>query len=81
MEEGRSAFTSVTGKATGKGPLGRPRCSLEDSIKMDAKEIVVSTRNWVDSAQNGNCWRGLVIAINFQVPLAIELVNIFGLLT
>ena len=37
MEEGRSAFKILTGKPTGKRPLGRPRFKLEDNIKMDLK--------------------------------------------
>ena len=35
MEEGRSAFKILTGAPTGKGPLGRPRCRREGSIRMD----------------------------------------------
>ena len=31
MEEGRSAFRILTGKPTGKRPLGRPRCRWEDN--------------------------------------------------
>ena len=32
MEEGRSAFKILTGKPTGKRPLGRPRRRWEDNI-------------------------------------------------
>ena len=32
MEEGRSAFKVLTGKLTGKRPLGRPRLRWEDNI-------------------------------------------------
>ena len=39
MEEGRSAFNILTGKPTGKRPLGRPRRRWEDNIRMDLKEI------------------------------------------
>ena len=35
MEEGRSAFKILTGKPTGKRPLGRPRRRWEDNIRMD----------------------------------------------
>ena len=42
----------MTGKSTGKGPLGRPRRRWEDNIRMDHKEIGIKTRNWVDSAQD-----------------------------
>ena len=34
MEKGRSAFKILTGKSTGKRPLGRPRSRCEDKIKM-----------------------------------------------
>ena len=33
--EGRSAFNILTGKPTGKGPLGKPRRRCEDNIRMD----------------------------------------------
>ena len=39
MEEGRSAFKILTGKHTGKRPLGRSRRRWEDNIRMDLKEI------------------------------------------
>ena len=39
MEEGRSVFKILTGKPTGKIPLGRPRLRWEDNIRMDLKEI------------------------------------------
>ena len=35
MEKGRSAFKILTGKPTGKRPLGRPRRRWEDNIRMD----------------------------------------------
>ena len=37
MEEGRSAFKILTGKPTGKRPLGRPRRRWEDNIRMALK--------------------------------------------
>ena len=39
MEEARSAFKILTGKPTGKRPLGRPRRRWEDNIKMDLEEM------------------------------------------
>ena len=66
MEEGRSAFKILTGKPTGKRPLGRPRRRLEDCIRMDLEEI--NAGNWVDSAQDRNYWRSLVnAALNLRV--------------
>ena len=52
MEEGRSAFKILTGKPTGKRPLGRPRRRWEDNIRMDLEEIGINAGNWVDSAQD-----------------------------
>ena len=69
MEEGRRAFKILTGKPTGKRPLGRPRRRWEDNIRMDLEEIDISAGNWVDSAQDGNYWRVLVnAALNLRVP-------------
>ena len=47
MEEGRSAFKILTGTPAGKRPLARPMRRWEDTIRMDLKEIGISTRNWV----------------------------------
>ena len=48
MEEGRSTFKILTGKPTGKGPLGRPRRRWEDNIRMDFEEIGINVGNLVD---------------------------------
>ena len=40
MEEGRSAFKILTGKLTGKKPLGRPRYRWEDNIRMEVLKYV-----------------------------------------
>ena len=69
MEEARSAFKMLTGKSTGKRPLGRPRCTWEDNIRMDLEEIGINAGNWVDSAQDTNYCRALVNAVfNLRVP-------------
>ena len=60
MEEGRSA--------SGKRPLGRPRRTWEDNIRMNLEEIDINAGNWVDSAQDMNYWRALVnAALNLRV--------------
>ena len=41
MEEGRSALKTLTGKPTGKRPLGRPRHKWEDDIIMDLEDIYI----------------------------------------
>ena len=69
MEKGRSAFKILTGKPTGKRPLGRPRRRWEDNIIMDLEKIGINAGNWVDSAQDRKYWRALVnAALNLRVP-------------
>ena len=66
MEEGRSAFKILTGKPTGKRPLGRPRRRCEDNIRMDLEEIGMNAGNWVDSDHDR---KALVNAVlNLWVP-------------
>ena len=68
MEEGSSVLKILTGKRTGKRPLGRPRRSWEDSIRMDLEERGINVGNWVDSAQDKDYWRALVnAALNLRV--------------
>ena len=45
MEDGKRAFKIVTGKCTGKIPLGRPRRRWEDDIRMDLEEIGINATN------------------------------------
>ena len=54
MEEDRTAFKTLTCTPTGKRPLGRPRQRWKANIRMDFKEMGVNTRNWFDSAQDGD---------------------------
>ena len=40
MKEGRSAFKMLTGKPTGKRPLGRPRRRWQDNVEWTLKRYV-----------------------------------------
>jgi hypothetical protein len=62
FKESRSAFKVLIGKPTGKRPSGKPRRRWEDNIRMDLKEMGISTRNWVDSSHDRGYWRALVNA-------------------
>ena len=67
MEEGR-VFKILTGTPARKRPLGRPRRKWEDNIRIYLKEMGISTRNWVDSSQDGDYWRAVVnAALNLRV--------------
>jgi hypothetical protein len=50
--DGRSAFKVLTGYLAEVSSLERSRCRWEDIIRIDLKEIGLSTRSWVDSAQD-----------------------------
>ena len=67
MEEGKSTFKILTVKPT-RRDFRRPRRTWEDNIRMDLKEIGITTRNWVDLAQVRNYWRTLaIVALNLRV--------------
>ena len=69
MEERRSTFKTLTGKPTGKRPLGRPRRRWEDNIRIHLEEIGINAGNWVDSAKNRDYWTALVnAALKLWVP-------------
>ena len=58
-----------TGTPAEKRPLGRPKRRWEDNIRMDLKEIGISTRDWVDTAKGKDYWRAPVnAALNLRVP-------------
>ena len=56
MEDDRSAFKILTGKPTGKRPLGKARRRWEDNVRMDFKEMGIYKRNLVDSAHDEDFW-------------------------
>ena len=50
-------------------PLGRPRFSCEDNIKMTCKEVDGWAMDWIVGAQDMDRWRALVSAVmNLRVP-------------
>ena len=59
MEEGRNAFKILTGKPTGKRPLGRPRHRWEDNIRMNLEEIGIEP---MGSISHGVSYRMLIMA-------------------
>ena len=75
MEEGRSAFKILTGKPTGKRPLGRLKHRWKDNIRMDIEKMGINAGNLVDLAQDRDYWRALVnAALNLWVPYVMDLV-------
>ena len=50
MGEGRDVPRVLVGKPKGKRPMGRPRRSWEDNIKMDLQEVGGSCGDWMELA-------------------------------
>jgi hypothetical protein len=63
MGEGRDAYRILVGTSEGRRPLGRPRRRWEDNIKMDLQEVGWEGVDWIDTAQDRDRWRVLVIAV------------------
>ena len=69
MGESRGLYRVLVGKPEGKKPLGRPRHSWENNIKMDLQEVGCEGMDWLDLAEDRNRWRTLVNGVmNLQVP-------------
>jgi hypothetical protein len=69
MGEKRNVYRLLVGKPEGKRPLGRPRCTWIDNIKMDLLEIGLSVVDWIGLAQDRYRWRALVNTVmNLRVP-------------
>jgi hypothetical protein len=53
MGQKRNAYRILVGRSEGKRPLGRPRHSWVDNIKMDLRQIGWGGMDWIDLAQDG----------------------------
>jgi hypothetical protein len=52
MGKERKMYKVLVGKPEGKIPLGRPRRSWEDGIRMDLREIGLGGVDWIRLAQD-----------------------------
>jgi len=69
MGERRGLYRILVGKPEGNSPLWRPRCRLEDNIKIDFQEIGGEGMDWIELAQDRDRRRALVnAAMNLRVP-------------
>jgi hypothetical protein len=65
----RGAYRALVGKPEGRRPLGIPRRTWEDNIKMDLQEVGWGGMDWIDLAQDRDRWRALVnTVISLRVP-------------
>jgi len=60
-EEG--VYIVLVGKPEGKRPLGRPRRRWEENIKMDLREVICRSTDWIELAEDRDRWRALVNAV------------------
>jgi hypothetical protein len=57
------------GEPEGKRPLGRPRRTWVDNIRLDLREVGWGNVDWIGLAQDRNRWRALVNSVlNLRVP-------------
>jgi hypothetical protein len=65
MDEGRGVYRVLAGTS----PIGRPRPTSEDNIKMDRREIGIDEANWIRLVQDRVQYQGFVsTAMNLRVP-------------
>jgi hypothetical protein len=63
MGEERKVYKVLVGKPEGKRPLGRPRHTWEDGIRMDLREIGLGGVDWIRLAQDRDWWQAVVSAV------------------
>jgi hypothetical protein len=54
------AYRIFMGKTKGKRPLGRPRRTWMDNIRVNLREIAWDVMDWIDLAQERDQWKALV---------------------
>jgi hypothetical protein len=60
MWQVRKVYKVLVGKVEGKGTLGRPRRRWENGIRMDVRDIVWGSVEWIQLAQDRDRLRALV---------------------
>jgi len=69
MGERTGLYGVLVGKPEGKSPLGRPRHSWEDDIRICLQEVGCGVVDWIMLAQDRDRWWALVTTVmNLQVP-------------
>jgi hypothetical protein len=69
MGEGRGVYRVLVGKPERKRPMGRPRHSWEDNVRMDLQKVGCGREDWIALAQDRDRWQALVSAVrNLRVP-------------
>jgi hypothetical protein len=62
----RNSYRTLVGKPERKRPLGRPRRTWVDNIKMYLREIRWGGMDWIDLTEDREKWRALLnMVMNF----------------
>jgi hypothetical protein len=65
----RNAHTVLIGNLEGRSPLGNLKSRCEDNIRMDLREIVFGSVDWIHLAQDVGQWRVVVNTVmNIRFP-------------
>jgi hypothetical protein len=73
--ERRNAYRLLVGKPEGRRPLGRPRRSWFNNIRMDLVEVRWGDVDWIGLAQDKDRWRALVNSSSIKCGETIEYPN------
>jgi hypothetical protein len=67
--EERNAYRLLVRKPEGKRPLGRPRRSRVNNIRIDLGDVGWGDVDWIGLAKDRNRWRALMNSVlNLRVP-------------
>ena len=69
MGERRGVYRVLVEEPECKRPMGSPRRTWEDNIKMDLQKVGCGGMDWIELAQDRYRWRALVsVVMKLQVP-------------
>jgi hypothetical protein len=61
MVDRRGFYRVLVGRPVCKGPLGKPRRSLDDKIKLELREMGIDGANWIQLDQDRVQWRAFLL--------------------
>ena len=69
VRDRRGSYRVLVGKPEGRRPLGRPRCRLENDIKVGLQKVGWRGMGWIAVVQDRERWVALVnVVMNLVVP-------------
>jgi hypothetical protein len=69
MGEVKNAYRILVRKPEGKRPLRKPKCEVEEEIKMDLVDTGWAGMDWVHLGHDKDQWQALLNTVtNLQIP-------------